>query len=105
MIAIELVDVEPIGMKRVFCFENRGPDYRTHTSGWRTLPEYPPPSPEAERLHELRMRHFVTLGELARAMGVAAPTTSGLERGRVRPADPSDWDRIYAVVIGLSEGA
>lgn len=103
MIAIELVDVEPIGTHAGFAFYNNGPDYRTHTSGPVTLPTYPEPCGEAVRLRETRVALRLGLGAAARRLGLTTAQFSGLERGRLRPADESNWPGIITRLSNLAE--
>lgn len=104
MATIELIDVEPIGEREVFCFENNGPDWRTHTHGWRTLPEYPEPRAEAVRMRELRVECRVGLGALARELGMRPSDIGSLERGRKVPASSDDWRLIHETIQRMAEG-
>lgn len=66
-----------------------------------TMDEYPP-SPEGERLREVRtkgLRH-VTLGKAARLLGMTVSQYSGLEHGEYRFLDPADWQTAEEILKG-----
>jgi len=60
------------------------------------FPVYPA-SEHGERLHRERVAAGLTLGELARRLGIGAAELSGLERGR-NDTDERGWDAVFGAI-------
>lgn len=105
---VHLEDIEPIGthMTRGFgCRHREDGSHECTLDEWE-VPTYPPTCAEAVTMRELRIIHSVTLGALAREIGVSVVDVSALERGQKRPAVPTTWDDLFAAVrrAGITGG-
>lgn len=61
-----------------------------------------PPSPNGDRLREVRTRLGLSLGQAADALGLRPSELSGLELGAKVPVGERAWDRIFAALAAAA---
>lgn len=95
---IHLIDVEPVGTRtfRALVRRSSGPCAMEDV----TEPKYPA-SPRGELLRRQRVDAGVSLGALARALGITAADLSGLEHGRKDLRFIEDWGRVVGALREL----
>ena len=61
-----------------------------------------PPHPQGDRLREARVQVSVSMGELAKVLGITAAELSGLEHGSYT-TDQAGWDECWTALYELRE--
>jgi hypothetical protein len=103
MSAPRLEAIAPIGTRPVTGFWN-GHDPKTGRKlGYETrdVPAYPE-HPRGQALAKLRRDHSISLGNAARLLALTPEQLSGLEHGRYRFIDESEWDKAKTILEGYA---
>jgi hypothetical protein len=97
--SLRLIPVQPVGTTRSagFACGPRGCVLDVFES-----PQYPA-HPQGRALRDARVDAHMSLGELARALGIRAVELSELEHGRLT-TDAPGWEECMAAVKGAANG-
>lgn len=91
---IKIVEVEPIGTRRVAGFWDGHDEAGNHRGGFGEFDRNVyPSSPNGVRFREVRKLLELSLFEVARRFEVSAAAVSGLERGSHAPEN-GDWEAL-----------